>query len=142
MPQSAAFIEIAETFSRLDSWEERYRYIVRLGEELPKLTVAEKTDANRIPGCVSQVWLVPIAQERNGQVCIEYRGESDAMIVQGLIAVLLAIYSGRSALEVAQTDALALLGILGLREHLTAQRSNGLIAIVSQIRSFAQSLTT
>src|SRR6185312_15334325 len=96
---------------------------------------AEKSDANKVHGCVSQVWLAAGAEKRDGQTMLTYRGESDAMIVQGLVAVLLALYSGRPAAEIAATDAIALFDELGLREHLTTQRSNGLVAMVNRMRS-------
>lgn len=135
MTQPTSFQEIANNFLRLDDWEDRYRYIVELGQALPALTEGEKTDANKIHGCASQVWLVPSAEQREGQISIAFRGGSDAMIVQGLVAVLLAIYSGRSPSEIARIDALTLFDKLGLREHLTTQRSNGLAAMVKRMRA-------
>ena len=135
MPQPAAFQKIVDNFGRLDDWEDRYRYIIELGQTLPRLTESEKSEANRVHGCVSQVWLVPADELRDGQINVTYRGESDAMIVQGLVAVLLALYSGRPAAEIAETDAIALFDELGLRGHLTTQRSNGLVAMVKRIRA-------
>ena len=135
MIQPTSFQEIASTFLRLDDWEDRYRYIIELGQALPALTEGEKTDANRILGCASQVWLVPSAEQREGQISITFRGGSDAMIVQGLVGVLLAIYSGRSPSEIARIDALTLFDKLGLREHLSTQRSNGLAAMVKHMRT-------
>lgn len=138
MTEPTAFQEIVEAFSHLEGWEARYGYILDLGRALPKLTEYERTEANRIHGCVSQVWLVPKVEQRNRRLEITYRGESDAMIVQGLIAILVALYSGRSAVEITETDGLALLDNLGLRAHLTAQRSNGLVAMVNRIRAAAR----
>lgn len=140
MTEPAAFQDIAENLSFLDDWEDRYRYLIELGQALPKLDASEKSDANRVHGCVSQVWLSASAQQVNGQTILSYRGESDAMIVQGLVAVLLALYSNRPAGEVADTDAIAIFDRLGLREHLTAQRSNGLVAMVNRIRAEGQAL--
>lgn len=136
MPHPAAFTEIAENLSYLDDWEDRYKYIIELGQALPPLTDAERNAANKVNGCVSQVWLV---SERD-QDLLTYRGESDAMIVRGLAAILIALYSGRPAAEVAETDAIALFDELGLREHLSTQRSNGLVAMVNRIRSEARAI--
>src|SRR3569623_162930 len=134
MPNPAAFTEIAENLSYLDDWEDRYKYIIELGQRLPPLGEAEKSSATKVNGCVSQVWLVT---ERNGET-LHYRGESDAMIVRGLAAILIALYSDRPAKELAETDAIALFDELGLREHLSTQRSNGLVAMVNRIRSEAR----
>ena len=136
MPHPAAFEEIRENLSYLDDWEDRYRYIIELGQALPPLADDEKTAENKVHGCVSQVWLV---SSRDGDK-LGYRGESDAMIVRGLVAVLVALYSGRPASEIASTDAIAIFDELGLREHLTTQRSNGLIAMVNRIRGEAQAV--
>ena len=134
MPHPAAFTDIAENLSSLDDWEDRYRYIIELGQALPPLAADEKTAANKVNGCVSQVWLV---SGRHGDALV-YRGESDAMIVRGLAAILIALYSGRPAPEIAATDAIALFDELGLREHLSTQRSNGLVAMVNRIRAEAR----
>lgn len=136
MPHPAAFEDISENLSYLDNWEDRYRYIIELGQALPPLGEDEKSAENKVHGCVSQVWLV---SERDG-ARLSYRGESDAMIVRGLVAVLVALYSGRPADEIAATDAIAIFDELGLREHLTTQRSNGLVAMVNRIRGEAQAL--
>ena len=129
-----AFQDIADNLDLLDDWEDRYRYIIELGQALPPLTEAERNAANLVHGCVSQVWLV--TEPQDGQ--ITYRGESDAMIVRGLVAMLIALYSGRPAQEIADTDAIAVFDTLGLREHLSAQRSNGLVAMVNRIRTDAR----
>ena len=134
MPHPAAFTDIADNLSYLDDWEDRYKYIIELGQALPPLADDEKTAANKVNGCVSQVWLVT---ERDRDM-LTYRGESDAMIVRGLAAILIALYSGRTAQEIAETDAIALFDELGLREHLSTQRSNGLVAMVNRIRSEAR----
>ena len=136
MTQPPAFAEIAENLSFLDDWEDRYKYIIELGQALPPLAEAEKNAATRVNGCVSQVWLV---SERAGDL-LNYRGESDALIVGGLAAILIALYSGRPAREIADTDAIAVFDELGLREHLSTQRSNGLVAMVGRIRAEARSL--
>mgnify|MGYP002685339278 CR=1 FL=1 len=131
-----SFETIAADFALLDDWEDRYRYIIELGQALPPLAEDEKTAQNKVHGCVSQVWLV----SGGDGSCLTYRGESDAMIVRGLVAVLIALYSGRPARDIAATDAIAVFDELGLREHLTTQRSNGLVAMVNRIRSEAQAL--
>lgn len=138
MTQPQPFQDIADNLSFLDDWEDRYRYLIELGQALPRLEVDERIDANKVNGCVSQVWLVSDPVETGGAVSLHIRGESDAMIVQGLVAILLALYSDRPAREIAETDAIAIFDELGLREHLTAQRSNGLVAMVNRIRSEAR----
>jgi len=134
MTQPQAFLDIAENLSFLDDWEDRYRYIIELGQALPPLEESERNAENKVHGCVSQVWLVSAEAPDH---TLTYRGESDAMIVRGLVAILIAIYSGRPAREIAETDAIAIFDELGLREHLTTQRSNGLVAMVNRIRSEA-----
>ena len=136
MAHPPAFTEIADNLSYLDDWEDRYKYIIELGQALPPLSDDEKNAANKVTGCVSQVWLVT----ERGKDLLTYRGESDAMIVRGLAAILIALYSGRPAAEVAETDAIAMFDELGLREHLSTQRSNGLVAMVNRIRSEARAL--
>ncbi|KKB09021.1 SufE family protein [Devosia chinhatensis] len=138
MSQPQAFQEIAENLSFLDEWEDRYRYIIELGQGLDKLSEAEHSPENKVNGCVSQVWLVAEPKSIDGVPALRFRGESDAMIVQGLVAVLLALYSDRPAQDIANTDAIALFDELGLREHLTTQRSNGLVAMVNRIRNEAR----
>lgn len=136
MSNSVAFAEIADNLSFLDNWEDRYKYIIELGQVLPPLAESEKNSATKVQGCVSQVWLVT---ERDGDL-LRYRGESDAMIVRGLAAILIALYSNRPAGEIAATDAIAIFDELGLREHLSTQRSNGLVAMVNRIRSEARAI--
>jgi cysteine desulfuration protein SufE len=138
MTQPQPFQDIAENLSFLDDWEDRYRYLIELGQSLPRLEEAERNAANKVNGCMSQVWLVAEPHQVEGAPGLRFRGESDAMIVQGLVAVLLALYSDRPAIEIAETDAIALFDELGLREHLTTQRSNGLVAMVNRIRGQAR----
>ena len=128
---------IREDFSFLDDWEDRYRYVIELGEALPPLPVSSQTDANKVPGCVSQVWLVTETGEGADPV-ITFQGTSDAHIVRGLVAILLALFSGRHASEIVATDAEAVLRQLGLDEHLTPQRSNGLRSMVQRIKHDAE----
>jgi cysteine desulfuration protein SufE len=142
MSQRAADIisigEIAENFALLDDWEDRYRYVIELGGELTPLSEAEHSAENKVRGCASQVWLISEAESAgaNGTV-LHFRGDSDAHIVRGLIAILLAIYSGKAARDILSIDAEALFSRLGLREHLTQQRSNGLASMVERIRADA-----
>lgn len=134
---SAAFEEIAETFEFLDDWEDRYRHVIELGREMPALPDAVKVPATKVEGCASQVWLLPRIEGTGPGARFSFDGESDAMIVRGLIAVLHALYSGLSVTEVLAVDAKAELGRLGLNEHLSQQRSNGLAAMVERIRKLA-----
>jgi len=129
--------EIAETFALLDDWEERYRYIIELGRAMPPFPEDERTRENAVQGCVSQVWLSS-RPGAPGSGRIEFLGDSDAHIVRGLVAILLALYSGHTPEEILAIDAEAVLGRLGLREHLTPQRSNGLTAMVRRIRRDAE----
>ncbi len=127
---SPAFEDIAETFEFLDDWEDRYRHVIDLGRAMPPLEDAFKTPALKVQGCASQVWLRPlIAGDR-----FDFQGDSDAMIVRGLIAILHALYAGLTLAEVRAVDAPAELARLGLNDHLSAQRSNGLRAMVERIR--------
>jgi len=130
---TAAFEDIADTFEFLDDWEDRYRHVIELGRALPPLDDAFKVPATKVDGCASQVWLLP---KVDGDV-LTFEGDSDAMIVKGLIAVLRALYSGLTLDEVTRVDALAELGRLGLNDHLSAQRSNGVRAMVERIRTIA-----
>ncbi len=134
--------EISSDFTLLDDWEDRYRYVIELGRALPALPEALKTDANKVRGCASQVWLVSerVPAGGGGNDRLALRGASDAMIVQGLIAVLFAIYEGKSLDEILVTDTQAIFTSLGLKEHLTPQRSNGLRSMVERIRSDAAAL--
>lgn len=128
-----AFEEIAETLEFLDDWEERYRHVIELGRAMPALDESFKVPALKVDGCASQVWLRPvIAGDR-----FDFQGESDAMIVRGLIAILHALYSGLTLREVTGVDAAAELARLGLTDHLSAQRSNGVRAMVARIRETA-----
>jgi cysteine desulfuration protein SufE len=128
---------LVEDFALLDDWEDRYRYVIELGKSLPELRDSERTDANKVRGCASQVWLVS-ELKRNGDARLRFRGDSDAHIVRGLIAILFALYSGRTPREILGTDAESVFARLGLREHLTSQRSNGLSSMVARIRADAQ----
>jgi len=132
--------DILADFELLDDWEDRYRYVIELGRSLEPLPDAARTPANKVQGCVSQVWL-STSLAKNGSPSgpeLRFIGDSDAHIVRGLIAILLAIYSGQPAQNILATDAEAVFDRLGLRDHLTPQRSNGLMSMVKRIRSDAQ----
>ena len=128
-----AFEDIAETFEFLDDWEDRYRHVIELGKSMDPLDDAFKVPATMVLGCASQVWLVPAPEGGT----YHFRGDSDAMIVRGLIAVLHALYDGAPVAEVPKIDAGGELARLGLNDHLSAQRSNGLRAMVERIRETA-----
>jgi cysteine desulfuration protein SufE len=128
-----AFEEIAETFEFLDDWEDRYRHVIELGKAFPALDDSFKVPALKVQGCASQVWLRPMIEDAR----FDFQGDSDAMIVRGLIAVLHALYAGVPVADVAAVDAPAELARLGLNDHLSSQRSNGLRAMVDRIRETA-----
>lgn len=130
-----ALIELEETFELLGDWEERYRYVIELGRELDPLTDAERTPETKVAGCASQVWLV-MEPQPDGRLV--WRGDSDAHIVRGLIAILLRLFSGQTPQTVLDFDAPAALKRLGLSEALSSQRSNGLTAMLGRIRADAQ----
>ena len=129
--------QIIDDFAFLDDWEDRYRYVIELGKALPELPEDKRTDDNKVRGCASQVWLSTTAGDGPDPV-LTFEGESDAHIVRGLVAIVLSAYSGKRASAVAAFDALELFGKLGLIEHLSAQRANGLRSMVDRIRSQAK----
>ncbi|PPB81228.1 cysteine desulfuration protein SufE [Albidovulum inexpectatum] len=133
-----AFEEIAETFEFLDDWEDRYRHVIELGRAMPPLDDSFKVPATKVEGCASQVWLLPRIEGTGPEARFDFQGDSDAMIVRGLIAILHALYAGLSVREVLEVDAQAELARLGLDEHLSSQRSNGLRAMIGRIRRLAQ----
>jgi cysteine desulfuration protein SufE len=135
--QEAKIDGLLEDFGFLDDWEDRYRYVIELGKGLPDLPDTERTDANKVRGCASQVWLVSEIVA-NGEPRLQFRGDSDAHIVRGLIAILFTLYSGRTPREILDIDAESTFAQIGLREHLTSQRSNGLTSMVARIRSDAE----
>ena len=131
--------EIIENFSLLEEWDDRYRYVIELGKTLAPLSERDRGEANKVQGCASQVWLATVVRPNgaDGPV-LNFTGDSDAHIVRGLIAILFALFSGRHAREILATDANAIFEQLGLREHLTPQRSNGFRSMVERIRSDAR----
>jgi cysteine desulfuration protein SufE len=138
--QAMTIDEIIENFELLDEWDDRYRYVIELGRSLAPLNEQDRNDTNKVQGCASQVWLSTAVQP-NGQTgpVLSFVGDSDAHIVRGLIAILFTIYSGKHARDILATDAVALFERLGLKEHLTPQRSNGFRSMVERIKSDARS---
>jgi cysteine desulfuration protein SufE len=135
--------EIIDNFSLLDEWDDRYRYLIELGRELPPLAAEAHNEANKVRGCASQVWLdTSVRPNGAGGPVLTFVGDSDAHIVRGLIAILFAMYSGRNAKDILATDAVALFEKMGLREHLTPQRSNGFRSMVDRIHADARSALT
>ncbi|MBB4121571.1 SufE family protein [Martelella radicis] len=128
--------QIIDDFSFLDDWEDRYRYVIELGKELPDMPESEKTEENRVHGCASQVWLVS-ERDAGEDPVMRFRGDSDAFIVRGLVSIVLTVYSGEKASKIAATDALETFRRIGLVDHLSAQRANGLNAMVTKIRETA-----
>lgn len=126
--------EVEAEFALFSDWEERFTHLIELGRDLPPLADHERNDATKVRGCASQVWLV--TEPRGGK--LHFRGESDAHLVKGLMAILLRIYSGRTPAEILSVDARALVARLGLGDALTAQRSNGLHAMIARIRHEAE----
>ena len=135
----ATIENIIDNFSALDDWDDRYRYLIELGRELAPLAEAAHNDANKVQGCASQVWLdTDVRPNGAGGPRLFFEGDSDAYIVRGLIAILFAMFSGKHAKDILAVDAVGLFERLGLREHLTPQRSNGFRAMVERIRSDAR----
>lgn len=133
-----AFEQIVEDFEFLDDWEDRYRLVIEEGKSMPALDDALKVPATKVDGCASQVWLHPRIEEGR----FHFDGDSDAMIVRGLIALLRRLYDGLPLEEVRAVDAKAELGRLALHDHLSAQRSNGLRAMIDRIRDYAAEART
>ena len=129
---------IVEDFELLDNWDDRYRYLIELGRKLPPFPEEERSDATKVRGCASQVWLVSETAAAADGPRLSFVGDSDAHIVRGLIAILLALYSGRPAGDIVATDPTAVFDRIGLKDHLTPQRSNGLRSMVERIRADAR----
>ena len=132
-----AIDRILEDFAFLDDWEDRYRYLIELGRALEPLPEAAHDEAHRVQGCASQVWLQTTTRQEADGVHLDLVGDSDALIVRGLVALAIAIFSGRRAADILTIDAEAIFAGLGLREHLTSQRSNGLRSMVNRIKTEA-----
>lgn len=131
--------EIIDNFAVLDEWDDRYRYVIELGRMLDPMPDSDHVDANKVQGCTSQVWMTTqVGRNAAGEPVLSFKGDSDAHIVRGLIAILLTILSGKPAREIVATDALALFDKMGLRAHLTPQRSNGLRSMVERAQNDAR----
>ena len=134
-----AIDEIIENFALLDQWDDRYRYVIELGRALPPLPENAHNEANKVRGCASQVWLLThVKPDGAAGPTLTFDGDSDAHIVRGLIAIVIALYSGKTAREILDIDALELFDRIGLREGLTPQRSNGLRSMIERIRAEAK----
>jgi cysteine desulfuration protein SufE len=130
--------EIRDNFELLDEWDDRYRYVIELGRTLEPMPEGEHSAANKVNGCVSQVWLQKLVDRDGGAPILKYRGDSDAHIVRGLVAIVLSLYSGRTPQQILATDAIAVFDEFGFRDHLTPQRSNGLRSMVERIKTDAK----
>ena len=127
--------EVKETFEFMDEWEDRYRYIIDLGRNLPEFDPADQTEENRVKGCTSKVWLI---YEKKDDALF-FKGDSDAHIVKGLVSIILMIFSGKKPNEIAEIDAKEILSELGLSQHLSPMRTNGLFAMVERIKAIGNS---
>lgn len=132
--------DIIDNFSYLDDWEDRYKYVIELGRELEPMPETLQVEANKVRGCTSQVWLATSVAERDGKPVLHFLGNSDAHIVSGLVCITLAIFNDRTAQEIVELDAEAIFQDIQLREHISAQRSNGLNSMLQRIRADAQNL--
>jgi cysteine desulfuration protein SufE len=136
--QPLSIDQVIADFDLLDDWEDRYRYVIELGRRLSPFPDAERTEANKVRGCASQVWLSTHEASKDGRLRLFFRGDSDALIVRGLVAIVLVLFDARTPEEIRAIDAEALFSRLDLRSHLTTQRSNGLRALVDRIRADAE----
>jgi cysteine desulfuration protein SufE len=133
----ASFDEIVADFEFLDEWDDRYKYLIDLGRALAPYPEELRDEAHKVRGCASQVWFAPAVEKRNGRAILTFKGDSDAHIVKGLVALLFALYANKTPAEVLSVDARAALAPLDLEHHLTPQRSNGLAAMVKRINEIA-----
>jgi cysteine desulfuration protein SufE len=131
------FAELKENFALFDDWDDRYEYIIDLGRKLPPFPAASQTEANKVRGCMSQVWLVP-GHAKDDPSKFAFAADSDSVIVKGLIAVLGILFSGQTPGDVAKIDPEAALRELGFEQHLAPSRRNGLVAMVQKIRQYAK----
>lgn len=135
-----SLIDVEDGFELMDEWEDRYRYIIELGRKLPPLSQDAYTDDNKVRGCTSQVWLV--AEKEGSGARLTFKGDSDAHIVKGLVAIMLLIFSGKTPAEILEIDARATLEKLGLRQHLSPMRANGLFSMLERIKDMARAEKT
>lgn len=133
--------ELIDDFAFLDDWEDRYRYVIELGKTLAPLSEAEHNPTTKVEGCVSQVWLVTeTSKNESGETVLTFRGDSDAHIVRGLIAILIAIYAGQTPAAILSINARDIFAQIGLNEHLSPQRSNGLASMVARVERDAKAV--
>ncbi len=130
--------QLQSDFDVLDDWEERYRYVIELGRALAPLAEKWRTPTYKVMGCASQVWIHPTSETKDGNTILNFTGDSDALIVKGLIAITFMIFSGKTPQEILAQDAAAIFARLGLKDHLTPQRSNGLASMVARIKADAR----
>ena len=135
-----ALKEIIDNFAFLDEWEDRYRYVIDLGKEVPGIREEDRTAENKVQGCASQVWVKSHVSGSGPSAVMTFDGDSDAHIVRGLVAIVLAIYTGKTAVEIRDLDAISVFTEIGLIEHLSAQRANGLRSMIRRIREEAAEL--
>ncbi|KGD85839.1 SufE family protein [Rhizobium sp. YS-1r] len=133
----ASIDQIIDDFAFLDEWEDRYQYITELGKLLPDLAESEKVDENKVQGCMSQVWVISHVEDDGADPVMTFEGDSDSQIVRGLVAIVLAVYSGKRASEITSTDAIEIFNRLGLMDHLISKRTNGLRSMVKRIQNEA-----
>lgn len=138
MPDNPTIDGLKADFALLDDWEERYRYVIELGRELSPLPEPDRIAANKVQGCASQVWLTSRAGSADADPVLHFEGDSDALIVKGLVAIAFMLFQDRRASDILQLDAGLLLRELGLADHLTAQRSNGFASMIVRIKNDAQ----
>ena len=136
----SSFAEIIENFEFLDDWEDRYRYVIELGRDMGSLDNSLKVPATKVDGCASQVWIVPSVSGSGKATRFSFKGDSDAMIVRGLIAILTVLYNDLTIEEVIRLDTFSELKKLELNDHLSAQRSNGLAAMIKRIKEIANNV--
>jgi len=129
--------ELVDSFEFFDDWEDRYAYVIDLGKKLPPMPQAEMVEENKVRGCMSQVWLVCEKDETADPPVLRFRADSDAFIVKGLIAILLELYDGQTPRFILETDAIDVMGRIGLDQHLSPNRRNGLVAMVERIKKIA-----
>jgi len=129
--------ELIDNFELFDDWEDRYRYVIDLGKKLPPMPEDEMVEENKVRGCMSQVWLVSELDRNASPPVIRFRADSDAFIVKGLIAILMELYQGKTPDRILDLDALDVMAKIGLDQHLSPNRRNGLVSMVQRIKAIA-----
>jgi cysteine desulfuration protein SufE len=137
-PDTTTLDEIVDNFSLLDEWDDRYRYVIELGRGLAPLSERDRTDGNKVQGCASQVWLQSFVSNGDGSTRLRFAGDSDALIVRGLIAIAFALFSGQTAERILAMDVSKELEKLQLADHLSPQRSNGFLSLIARVKQDAK----